>query len=294
MAHTPSHKSGFKRKHVTLTITDKLEILKRYEKGVKASILAQEYNIGISTVYDMKKQSQELKAYASARETMTGCDKRKTLRKPALETLDEALYHWFKDKRSEGKPISGPMLIEKAHNYKRKMNIETEIKFSNGWLRNFKTRHGIRILSTGMNYDAELQGVEEHTDEDIMQSVLNPTKVEEDVLEEEKRITWSEAVYHLECFVKFAEKSHSYNIAEVMNLHTILKDCHTKRQKDIKQADIRDLFRKAAIKVESTPRPKEQQREPERGSSHETISAELAECMADDPPPVMQDSSVVE
>ena len=72
---------------------------------MKVSILAQEYNIGNSTLYDIKKQSKELKANASAEKTMKGCDKQRTLRKPALETLDEALYDWFKDKHSEGRPI---------------------------------------------------------------------------------------------------------------------------------------------------------------------------------------------
>ena len=47
-------------------------------RGVKVSILAQEYNIGNSTIYDIKKQSKELKAYASVGETMKGCNKWRT------------------------------------------------------------------------------------------------------------------------------------------------------------------------------------------------------------------------
>ena len=118
-----------------------------------------------------------------------------------------------------------------------------------------------------MNQDAELQQVEEHTDEDIIKCL------------ESRRCVRGGEKNHMECFVKFAEKSHSYNIAEVMKLHILLKDCHTKRQKDIKQTDTRDLFRKAARKVESTPRPKEHQREPQPGPTHETSNTKLAECM---------------
>ena len=43
--------------------------------------------------------------------------------------LDEALYDWFSDKRSEGKPVSGTTIIEKALNHKRKINIEANKVF---------------------------------------------------------------------------------------------------------------------------------------------------------------------
>ena len=75
MAPTPPSKSGLKRKHVTLTISDKLDISKCYEQGVKVSIVAQEHTIGNFIIYEVIKQSKELKAYPSAGETMKGCDK---------------------------------------------------------------------------------------------------------------------------------------------------------------------------------------------------------------------------
>jgi hypothetical protein len=42
-------------------------------------------------------------------------------------------------KRSEGAPISGPMLIEKAKELYAKMELPEEFAFSDGWLAGFKT-----------------------------------------------------------------------------------------------------------------------------------------------------------
>ena len=73
----------------------------------------EEFNVGQSTIYDIKKQSKNLKQYLADGESIKGCDKRKTLKKPVLKQLDEALYKWFTGKWSEGKPISGLMITKK-------------------------------------------------------------------------------------------------------------------------------------------------------------------------------------
>jgi len=36
------------------------------------------------------------------------------LKEPKLVQLDELLYKWFTAVHSEGKPVTGPMIIEKA------------------------------------------------------------------------------------------------------------------------------------------------------------------------------------
>ena len=66
-------------------------------------------------------------------------------------------------------------------------------------------------------------------------------------------MTWSEAITGLESFVKFAERSTHYNAAEVMNLHIILNECYTKWHSAIKQADIRDMFKKMNKHVDPSP-----------------------------------------
>ena len=61
----PSSSKGEKRKHVTLTLNQKLEIIKRLEKGENRNVLMNEFNIGSSTIYDIKKQKDELMKFAS-------------------------------------------------------------------------------------------------------------------------------------------------------------------------------------------------------------------------------------
>ena len=73
-------------------------------------------------------------------------EKRKTLKGAKLGELDRGLYLWFQARRSEGKAVSGPALIDEARKLKDRLGIEEECEFSVGWLRNFKMRHEIRRL----------------------------------------------------------------------------------------------------------------------------------------------------
>jgi hypothetical protein len=41
-------------------------------------------------------------------------ESRRTLKKPKLDVLDEALWIWFCQERRKGTPISGPTIKEKA------------------------------------------------------------------------------------------------------------------------------------------------------------------------------------
>ena len=60
------------------------------------------------------------------------------------DKLDPAVYLWFKQKRMEGVPISGPMLSAKAL---QGLHGETTFTASEGWRWKFRKRHGIRQLS---------------------------------------------------------------------------------------------------------------------------------------------------
>uniref|UniRef100_A0A1B6HRW3 HTH CENPB-type domain-containing protein n=1 Tax=Homalodisca liturata TaxID=320908 RepID=A0A1B6HRW3_9HEMI len=61
------------------------------------------------------------------------------------EPIENAVFTWFLQQRSSGQPISGQILCEKARMFSEKMGV-TDFKASQGWLRNFKSRHGIREL----------------------------------------------------------------------------------------------------------------------------------------------------
>jgi len=49
-----SHSSAGKTKHVPLTVPQKFEIIRRLESDKSWNVVQAAYNIGFSTIYDMK------------------------------------------------------------------------------------------------------------------------------------------------------------------------------------------------------------------------------------------------
>lgn len=95
-----------------------------------------------------KNNASEIEQFASRMESQDGrIKKRKTMEKASNEVPDTSLYLWFIQKHSEGIPLSGPLLTEKALFFNTKLNGDSEFKASNGWLEKFKNRHGIRELN---------------------------------------------------------------------------------------------------------------------------------------------------
>lgn len=92
---------------------------------------------------------------------------------------------------------------------------------------------------------------EELTDEDIISSVVNPqppTQNPDDSdsdaeTEEKKKVSWAEAAESLDKFISFAEASTSYSAPEIINFHIIRNEFYSKRQKSVRQKDIRDFFK---------------------------------------------------
>jgi hypothetical protein len=89
----------------------------------------QEYNIGSSTLCDMKAHKEQLLEFATDSETSKSIEKRRSLHKPKME-LDKVLYEWFTMQRSEGISITGPLLIEKAKYFYAEMNLTDKCNFS--------------------------------------------------------------------------------------------------------------------------------------------------------------------
>ena len=95
------------------------------EKGESRVKLMAEYGVGCSTLYDLKKQKDKLLSFVASIEGRTGkVEKRKTLKGPQMQDLDRAFYLWFQARRSEGKAVSGPPLVDKAKKLKDDLGIE--------------------------------------------------------------------------------------------------------------------------------------------------------------------------
>ena len=101
-----------KRRRVVLPIENKIAILDRLKGGASHAKIVDEFGIGTSTVGDIKDKAK-IRSFASAMESMDMNKKgRKVMRLANDDKLDEAVYQWFVQKRSQDMPVSGPVLCD--------------------------------------------------------------------------------------------------------------------------------------------------------------------------------------
>lgn len=150
-------KRGSKRAHKTLTIDEKIEILDQL--GTKSyTLLAEQYGIGRSTICDIKRKEAELRQYKTSMKEMGMSRSAKVMKCGKDVELEKALFLWFKQKREEGMPISGPVLKAKAIDLHKQLQqlrsedtstveVRYEFNASQGWFSRFCQRHNLRQLS---------------------------------------------------------------------------------------------------------------------------------------------------
>ena len=97
-----------------LTLECKLEILKKLQAGILPSTLAREYNVGKSTITGIKQNEMRIREFISTAESQGMTATRKIMRLAKDEQVEQALYLWFLQKRSQGTPVSGPMLLKRV------------------------------------------------------------------------------------------------------------------------------------------------------------------------------------
>ncbi|XP_064421026.1 jerky protein homolog-like [Latimeria chalumnae] len=136
-----------KHKHVVLTIKDKLEIIEKLEEGSSSKQLSLIYEIGETTVRDIKKNKEKILTYASSLDSTSGLSKRKSMKLSTYEELDRAMLEWFHQQRAEGTPISGPICAKQAKFFFDALGMEGDFNASSGWFTRFKQRHGIREIA---------------------------------------------------------------------------------------------------------------------------------------------------
>lgn len=150
-----------KRKHTTISIKDKVEVLQRLEKGEIVKALCLEFGVGESTIKDWMKKKTEFSEFMSSTLSLTSIEKRKTLKNSSFKDVDEALYLWFLQQRQLGTPLDGPILQAQAGKLNQLLNKDREFKASDGWFSRWKKRHGIRFMTiTGEKLSADLEAAE--------------------------------------------------------------------------------------------------------------------------------------
>ena len=90
-----------RRKRVLLTIFQKVEILKKLQHGSSVKMIQEEYNVGKSTIYDLRSDKEKILQYAAECESANVMKNRRTMKPAKFDELDRVLYEWFKQRRSE-------------------------------------------------------------------------------------------------------------------------------------------------------------------------------------------------
>ncbi|XP_078468486.1 jerky protein homolog-like [Lampetra planeri] len=172
MSSGQGSKGQTKAKRVFLSLEKKIEVLEKIRTGRSLQAIAADYNIGYTTVRDIRDNADKISKFFSELQSANATKKRKTTRSADNKELDAKLYEWFLQQRAQGHPVSGPMLCEKAKVFSAKLRSRQEggdeeeeetFMASQGWLRSFKERHGIRRLSVvGERPGSDVDAVREY------------------------------------------------------------------------------------------------------------------------------------
>ncbi len=97
-----------KKKRVTLSVQQKLEVVQKLEQGISVTRITEEYGISKQSVSDIKKSKDKLKHYAASFCVDAGASKsgkvkhRKYMRMVSNSQLDSAVMKWFVQMKSNG------------------------------------------------------------------------------------------------------------------------------------------------------------------------------------------------
>jgi CENP-B N-terminal DNA-binding domain. len=81
-----------KRKHVVLTMKDKVNIVNRLKKHKRGKKLEEEYGVGTSTISDIKKSAEWVLKFASGLASVDGSSTRKMMRRTENDKAEDAVY----------------------------------------------------------------------------------------------------------------------------------------------------------------------------------------------------------
>lgn len=115
-----------KRKKLVLNLAQREMVLERLKNGDSHRSIAKEFNIGMSTVYDINKRGVE--GFNKLRQEFQFCNDRKTFKKPAYPKLDKALKLWVYQEKAMDKLITHQALSEKAKYFHDRFYAEEAVK----------------------------------------------------------------------------------------------------------------------------------------------------------------------
>lgn len=138
----------------SLTLEQKIKIIDEINSGASNADICRKYSLSTSTVSTIWKSKDKIKGTLNS-----NISKLKRIRKPVNREVDQALLQWFKQKRTQNVPISGPILQEKAEEFSKILSPSNETSScSKSWIDRFKKRYHIsssKIHGEGASVSAE-------------------------------------------------------------------------------------------------------------------------------------------
>ena len=130
-----------------ITIDDKISIIKQLEVSSN-KVIAEKYGVGKSMISNIKKNKEKILTFQREMSNIGMQKKAKIMKLGEDVQHDKAVFLWFKQKRMEGVPITGPILCEEAVQLHMKLyGDQSQFSGSTGWQWRFCKRHGICNLS---------------------------------------------------------------------------------------------------------------------------------------------------
>ena len=155
-----------KHKHKSLSITEKVELLKKLNSGVSVSSVCELQGVGSSTVYDSNKQKEKLLKFFANSESKKQICKRKTMTLDKSAELDQVMMRRFKLHESEGVEVSRNLVKEQARIFCEELVLEYQCNYSKGWLQRFKHRHGLTFSAVcGEKRSSDMEAAAKFVDE---------------------------------------------------------------------------------------------------------------------------------
>ena len=106
-------------------------------------VIAEVFNCGRTQIQQILKNKDRIVLEFEAKgEPAT----RKRKRKAAFQSVNDAVYQWYRLVRQRNVPVSGPMLQTEARLIADKLQ-QPSFKASNGWLQSFKNHFGLKQLT---------------------------------------------------------------------------------------------------------------------------------------------------
>ncbi|KAF6202960.1 hypothetical protein GE061_003368 [Apolygus lucorum] len=136
-------------KRTSLTFFEKKKLIEAVENGARKTDVAKTFGIPPSTLSNILKKKEEIYEFVG-RVPEGG---RKRFRPCRFPQVEESLMTWMSECRHQNIPVGGGSLKSRAKSIAASFGIE-DFNASEGWLDNFKKRHGISF-SAKKNYFGE-------------------------------------------------------------------------------------------------------------------------------------------